>query len=285
MALSRYEITDSYTLDELRRKYEHSDVQGRIQLLENLYADYEQAPFEIAALAVEDSHVEVRQWIARHSKYLDYNLGIEEKNPDRNLEDRLKNDPDPFVRACLRENPTAYMRIGSDWTEHFSEANHMERLALVRNPEVREELIEKIFNYEDRELGISSKEREELVYAFLTNKEAIAEAEETLGSRISDLPHEWDVGLNLGTLWELASKWPNGTKLKARFKSVVYRYLPADDETKARIYNSCNDPVWRLEILRNCSETDTKTIKVALQDGDKDCRRRAESLNRKPLRP
>ncbi len=70
--LPRYSKLDSYTLEELRRKYQTSDPKARIDLLQNFYKDDTAPPFEIALVAVEDSNVEVRQWIARHGKYLDY---------------------------------------------------------------------------------------------------------------------------------------------------------------------------------------------------------------------
>jgi hypothetical protein len=94
------------------------------------------AKSQIALLAVEDPQVEVRQWIARHGNYLDYSRSHPEHS-NNNLEDYLKNDPDPFVRACLHENPTVFNAWDrAAWLKYFQEATHMERLALMRNPEV-----------------------------------------------------------------------------------------------------------------------------------------------------
>ena len=119
MPLPRYAIIDAYTLEELRREYTIADAKGRVSLLKKLYRQSSyRIPFEIARLAVEDPEVEVREWIARNGKYLDYSERRWEGDkciiefPERNLEERLKNDPDPFVRACLRENETAFGFVG-----------------------------------------------------------------------------------------------------------------------------------------------------------------------------
>jgi hypothetical protein len=54
MALSRYAIADDYTLEELRREYQGSDIKGRIGILQKLYEGSQRgegrAPYEIALL-------------------------------------------------------------------------------------------------------------------------------------------------------------------------------------------------------------------------------------------
>ena len=87
MGLGRYAVLDAYTLEELRREYARADAKRRISLLKKLNRQ-SGIPSEIAGLAVKDPGVDVREWIARHGKYL-----------FKELEEYLKNDPDPFVRA------------------------------------------------------------------------------------------------------------------------------------------------------------------------------------------
>jgi hypothetical protein len=62
---------------------------------------------------------------------------------------------------------------------YFHEATHLERLALMRNPELwcGNKLIQRIFDYENQELGLTLEERKELIGAFLANKEALAQLE------------------------------------------------------------------------------------------------------------
>jgi len=105
MALYRYAAIDAYTLEELRHEYKNSDIKGRIRLIKRLQKMGYYVPYEIALLALED--VELRQWMARHAARLDYrhwdpdNPGERIGPPERNLEDRLRNDPDPFVFSTL----------------------------------------------------------------------------------------------------------------------------------------------------------------------------------------
>ncbi len=282
MTLPKYDIIDSYTLEELKRKYQNSGAKGRIRLLKKLGMS---TPYEIALMAVEDPDVEVRQWIARNGEWLDYRkenyIGddLVYKFPERNLEDRLKADPDPFVRACLRENPNVFRAIpfSYKWKEYFSEVTPLERLALVRNPNVADELIQHIFNHEDTELGIDIHQRAELVLAFLTNKEQIKRSYPSPYDL--DLLDPWDTTFldyytHFRKLWELISKWPRVT---SNPQWAVYRYLGATDKTKSKIYQTCDVPVWREQILRNCTRKDTHTIQVGMEDSHEGCRELAYS--------
>lgn len=77
--LSRYGVIDAYTLEELCRKYKMSDAKGRIHLLKRFWNGRETSkpyppnlPFEIALMAVEDSNVGIRQWVARNARYLNF---------------------------------------------------------------------------------------------------------------------------------------------------------------------------------------------------------------------
>jgi hypothetical protein len=278
---------DGYTLEELRRKYTRADAKGRVSLLKELYSNNKgnPIPFEIARLAVEDKNVEIREWIALHGRFLDYSQTRNEGRndsiefPERNLEDRLKNDPEPFVRACLRENPTAFSGTGDFyWMPYFQQANPLERLALMRNPEVwcGDDLIKRIFDHENHELGISLEERKELIAAFLTNKEALGMLEEY---------EPWPGNKFLPTLWELASKWPKSSESEVAQRigpmnpvmmpHVVYRYVSANDEIKAKIYQAEEDRICRRWILENCTAADVQTLALALKDTDNVCREMA----------
>lgn len=178
--INRYAFLDPYTLEELRREYTRADVWGRIRMLEKHKQQHFHIPFEIAALAVEDQHVEIREWIARYGQDLDYRefVRIGEKwvrdpfHPEQNLQTRIRTDLDPFVRACACENDTIVSYWG-DFENIFSELTHIECLALVRNPVVSTQLIEKIFDLSNTEVSIGLEERRELALAYLTNKENI----------------------------------------------------------------------------------------------------------------
>ncbi|MDV2502508.1 MAG: hypothetical protein RX318_00940 [bacterium] len=285
MELHRYDIIDEYTLEELQREYRASDAKGRINILESYYKRDRQAPYEIALLAVEDSNVEVRQWMARHGKSLDYrerNYGADEPEyqyPERNLEERLKNDPDLFVRACLRENPDVFGTILFivKWKEWFLEATHLERLALVRNPSVSLDLMVRISDHEDEELGIDLEARKELVLAFLTN----TKAQSKKGLEPSEFVDGFQWYLDrkdLSQLWEYISKWPEDIGVQY----AAYRHLNADDGIKAKIYKECNEPLLRSAILENCDPSDTATLSLGIKDSGDNCRYIANSKIRYP---
>ena len=90
------------------------------------------------------------------------------------LETRLREDPDPYVRACVYENPLfgGFKHINQS-IELFLEAAPLERLALAQNPNVGKKLIEQIFTYDETQLGIAIAERRDLIRAFSTNTKAI----------------------------------------------------------------------------------------------------------------
>jgi len=287
MELHRYTFPDPYIVADLRGRYETADAKGRVQLLIELSKNEDcQLPYEIAALAVGDTNVEVRRWIARHGRYLDYEKGDSSgqaaKPEEHNLWMRLKADPDPLVRAQLRENPGILPPVGriGKSMQWFRESSHLERLALVRNEQIEENLIEQLFDPDETELGLTLTERYELCCAFLTNCTVIDTHVKDAG--VVGNPSAWDgwtwysARKFLGTLWLNAAKWPKGT---GNLQHVVYRYVAVDDETKAKVYESCDEPVWRKAILYNSNaKRDHNTFAMALRDRDDGCRELAYSL-------
>ena len=283
-AMHRYRILDEYTLTELKRRYQMADAQGRIELLQNLLRG-KTVPYQIELMAVQDHEVQVRQWIARHGSNLRYSWHFhrtengwvnEDVNPT--LYDQLNNDPDPFVRACLRENPRAISLSAED---EFRGATQIERLALMRNPDLHrshaQDLLEKIFNHEDRALEIESKEREDLILAFLTNSDALKQMEEKAGlsghsNEVTRYKYDVESANSfLNCLWELAAKWPTDN-LPAPVPYLVYAHLPASDKTKAKIYEQCSQPIFRESILEHCSKQDVETFKLGVKDENENCR-------------
>ncbi len=293
MGWSRYDVVDGYVLEELRREYEAADARGRILILRKLQKDDGSVPFEIAALATQDRNVQVRQWFARHGSYgvllerEPWKHGrdnVERRESARRLlTDSLKKDADPFVRACLRENPAAFGPFHGQ--SHFLEATHMERLALMRNPEVDTELIKKVFDPQNTQLGIDMQARRELCRAFLTNKAKL--------HKLTDDAHlcpdhkgywenDFDAQKFLGTLWQLAAKWPEDSDIPF----LVFNEVPANGLTsleayepgklkyvKAEIYRAL--PRYRLCILYSCDWRDDEVVRLGLQDADQNCREAA----------
>lgn len=122
-----------------------------------------------------------------------------------------------------------------------------------------DKLIEPIFDPEDTELGIGINERSELVKAYLTNAESIRRS------------------FQLSKLWELISKWPI---FPGSPQALVYLFFEASDGTKAKVYQGCNEPVFRQCILKNSTERDIDTLRLGMKDADEHCREIA--LSKKP---
>ncbi|MBI4536501.1 MAG: hypothetical protein HY712_00930 [candidate division NC10 bacterium] len=298
--LTRYSIYDAYTLEEVRREYEASDVVGRIRLLRKVYrTPLIGPPYEIVLRAVEDPNPQLRAWIARHGKILDFRECHSDGDkltyslPERNLEGRLQNDPDPFVRACLLENKVicpGLSALWSDFGERFQRSSPLERLALVRNPEVPELFIEKLFDYQKKELGISTKERTGLIVAYLTNESLVKQNKfqrrrKTLIDETGYDEHLIDyaggVEQYLLRLWELAGTWP----AKSGIPCAIYETVVAPDSTKAKVYRAQKDPDLRQVILYSCDFRDKETLKLGREDSDSACREAAISTSREPRKP
>lgn len=282
MTLSRYSVIDAYTLEELQREYQASDVASRIRLLERFPKaddeyDYKTAllPVEIVRLAAEDDHTAVRQWIARHGRFLQDSL--------KSVADRLISDPDPFVRACLMENQTHVNSFNAE--RAFLFATHLERLALVRNPKVvtADKLIRKIFDLEDKdegpgdrlgrlgELGIDLGQRKELALAFVSNSGAQRDSRRDLANdpyfRMDGFEY-FSTRKRWSEVWKLAAKWPPDSGVPR----AVFENIGTDDDLKAEVYRDCKDAHCRYCILEGCSSRDQETIKLGIGDSDGTCR-------------
>jgi len=284
MALPRYRVHDAYIIAELQSRYESADAAGRVTLLTQLYADEDHQPlYEIALLAVTDPSVEVRRWVAKNARYLDYREGDKRRDSatlsdERNLEHRLATDPDPLVRASLRENPDilGVFSMPDDSSRWFRDSSHLERLALVRNPSVSRDLIAQLFDPEDQDLSIDLRLRFELCGAFLTNDALLNRITKEAG--LKGHPASWDgwtwhtANKFLATLWENAAKWP---KDSGDLPYAVFLYVPAPNDTKAKTYQVCQEPLWRRQIIYNSDADDEKTFQAALADTNDDCRKLA----------
>jgi hypothetical protein len=291
---TRYAAIDDYTLEELIRTYGRSTPGQRCRLLRRLQAAGK-LQAEIAFLAVKDSSTEVREWFARFGDFspLPGWRAKEEAKCDwgelisrvhRELRTVALSDPDPFVRACLRENPSVFGAASRDvWMDYFNGASHMERLALVRNKGVGIDLVGRIANLEDAELGIDLRERSDLMRAFLSNEdrlhtlkdEALLCEEHEPG--VDFYSDGWGMSVAssfLASLWRQTSKWPIDTGIHR----AVYASVAVSGEVKAEVYRSCSDTGLKLCILDTChGRQGHRTIELAVHDADEGCREAAYS--------
>ncbi len=292
MALSRYSVIDVYTLEELRRQYRSSDVAGRIRFLaqfrkadDDPRGGTEVLPFDIVFMAAQDDSVEIRQWIARNGCFDSQNLsnrldGV--SDPIDTIVNHLKSDPDPFVRARLYENRVLFGLGNVD--RAFADATHLERLALVRNPNFviwATKLTCKILDQDDTELGINLEQRKELALAFISNPEAQTDSlrHTSRGYQKSGY-RDWDVwesSAHWGAIWRLAGKWPLEQNSVAL---AVFENISVDEGVKAEVYQQLRDENLRYKILEFCDSTETQILALGIKDSDRFCR--AAAYNKVP---
>src|SRR5574341_2233706 len=262
MDTSRYHVVDAYVAFELLDDYDSADAGGRIALLGAFLEGEVPVPFELAARAARDPHRAVRAWFARHARLFEY------AGDGGGLRAALLEDPDPFVRASLRENPAAFdgSRAGESWAGHFREASHLERLALMRNRAVcGAPLVEALFDPERGDVEVGLAERRELVLAYLTNARVRRESHRASPVNTGYLWDSWECLRQRGhfsRLFRLAAKWPSASGIR----EAVYRHLGAEDADKAAAYRACRDPRLRAAILANCGPADTECLNLGLAD-------------------
>jgi hypothetical protein len=251
---SRYQYADAYTLEELRREYLGSDTRRRIRLLRR-HVRSSDLPNGILATALRDDHVEVRQWLARHAPLSD------------TAREQLLKDPDSFVRACVWENPEClpYKNFAVDWATAFEGCTHLERLALMRNPQVPKELIERVFDPADSALAIDVADRHQLALAALTNETFFENMKRDAAQGQNPVPGDGSTWYRadkfLKDIWEFASAWPE----EATIRHLTYLQVPAEDATKARWYQKAPTGM-RGAILENCGPGDRETLELGMKD-------------------
>jgi hypothetical protein len=164
----------------------------------------------------------------------------------------------------------------------------MERLALMRNQNMwlNSRLLKKLFAYDDTELRLTIKEREELILAFLSDQIAIGVLEKN--ADLADGPKAAyrygyvrdafnDADSLLSTLWELASQWPTDNP-PAPVPEATFRYLPTNEDTKADVYQHCTAARLRNAILESTTKGDLKTLTLGAADDDENCSQTARSM-------
>ena len=275
MQPNRYSFIDAYILEELRREYAASSSRERLRLLAKLKSHH--IPLEVALLAVEDPDARVRAWFAKNGAPLQF--GAREDLPNfHDLEARLREDPDLYVRACVYENPRfgGFKHLNQP-IELFLEATPLERLALVRNPNVGKKLIEQIFTYDETQLGIAIAERRELIRAFLTNTKAIEKSHKD-SFDFADGADWASTSSHFNRLWQQISVWPSDAE---HLKQAVYETIGADDVTRATALRESANEATRWFILVGCSpDHHSDTLRFGRCDKDPSCRATAYQRSR-----
>jgi hypothetical protein len=235
-----------------------------------------------------DASEYVRAWAAGHlsvdfKDYSDWQHPVE----IRNYEPLLLADPSPIVRAAYWSNPNcrrlpwSLIWIAETWKEHFEGLTQLERLGLMRNPQLSMKYVVALMETPSEELKINQKEHIELLTAAGQNPKLINGSRHT-GRGVwavegdANSPFE-----EYGQMWRLAlDKWID----KPPVPFVFIKYIQTTPEVKLETYNrllekrEANNLKWlRQEVIRSCDPFDDKNIlKAAWDDPDEECKKIAQ---------
>lgn len=286
MAAPRYSHLDEYTALEVQRGFELGDRAERIAVMQAVFDVGAQLPYEVALDAASGADVGLRSWLARHGRELQYYDRTDGTERPANIWELLDNDPDPLVRLALHENPASdkYQYLHPSPRE-FRELTKAERLAAIRNPRMAANgvpgVVLSIFDPENTAVTDDPHEREQLAFAYLTNERAVRASHDFAYPRhIRYDPVSYTFEKEREKLWHLVAAFPDQS---VRWYGL--RYLGAKDEWKAAAYRALlpisgeDEEGWenserarlRAAILYNCTEEDTTTLALGVDDRDEDC--------------
>jgi hypothetical protein len=280
---------DEYTTQSLIAEYKAIlSAHERKQYLQRLRdAGAWMAP-DFLDLIYADADEYLRSWAAGH-------LSLEVKDYShwerpveiRNYEPLLLPDSSPLVRAAYWSNPRcrrlpwSLISISERWKEHFHSLTQLERLGLMRNPELSMQYVVALLDTASGELQISQQEHIAVLTAAAQNPRLIN------GSRHTGRDF-WQVEGDVNPpfeeyaqMWELAlDRWID----KPPVPFVFIKYIQTTPKVKLTIYDRLlknelsKDQKWlRLEVIRSCDPfVDKDVLKAAWDDPDEECRKIAE---------
>ena len=247
---------------------------------------------ELLDIIYSDANVYVRAWAACHLE-TDFT-----QREIRNYEATLLQDPDPIVRAALWSNPRckrlpwSIAYVSKEWKEQLRSMKQLERLGLMRNPELSPLYVVALLATPSEELNMSREEHAAMLGAAAVNPGLIS------GSRRvgRDAWRTWSGDYNppleeYGQMWKLClEKWmdtPTARYLSETPPYLFMKYIQTTPEVKLSTYNHLlekldpNDSKWlRREVIRSCDPfIDNRILKLAWDDPDEECRGIARGMS------
>ena len=235
-------------------------------------------------LVYADADEYLRAWAAGHLSLEVEDYSHREHPVEiRNYEPLLLADSSPLVRAAYWSNPRcrrlpwSLISISERWKEHFHSLTQLERLGLMRNPELSMQYVVALLDTASGGLQISQQEHIAVLTAAAQNPTLIGRSRNTVRREWG----EWDPPFEeYGQMWKLAlDKW-----LNSEVPYVFIKYIQTTPEVKLEIYNrllekreATEQKVLRREVIRSCDPFDDRNVlKVAWDDPDEECRKIAE---------
>jgi len=231
-----------------------------------------------------DENAHVRAWAAGHLE-TDFKDYTDHKNPReiRNYEPALLQDPEPIVRAALWSNPNCnrlpwnlvWSEIHEGWKDQMRNMSHIERLGLMRNPELLRHYVVALLETPSEELGMTRKEHGEVLSAAAVNPHLVGGSRRYGREAYTDGEYGNPPSEEYGKMWEFClDKWIDQPPVPYLF----VKYIQTTPEVKLATYNRLlekADYKWlREEVIRTCDPfIDHKVLKMVWNDPDEGCRR------------
>jgi hypothetical protein len=246
---------------------------------------------ELLDIIYADESAYVRAWAAGHldTKVKDFTNWTSMNDVAleiRNYEPALLDDHEPVVRAAFWSNPGLgkrlpwypMIRVSDEWKEQIKSMSQLERLGLMRNPDLSMHYVVALLETSSEELNLSRAEHAEILRAAAINPRLIGSSRRT-GRDAWAVEHDYNPPFKeYGMMWELClNKWMDEPLVPYLFT----KYIQTTPEVKLATYQQLlqnADSKWlRREVIRSCDPfIDKLVLKAAWDDPDEDCRRIAK---------
>jgi hypothetical protein len=242
---------------------------------------------ELVDHLLRDDSPKVRAWVAANveTQFKDY-TDFENPGELANYEPRIQTDPDPLVRASLWRNtqcdqlPWGIMSIAEGWKEQLKGMTQLERLALMRNPELSLRYLIKLLETETEDLGMTRKEHADMICAGAVNQRIVWSSRHhgrDYWMVYGDVNPPFE---EFGQMWQLSlDKWMDLPFVPYAFLRFVQTTPKVKLATYQRLMNLPEDTrphQFREVLIKGCDPFDDKDVlKLAWDDPDKDCREAA----------
>jgi hypothetical protein len=263
------------------------DAVERVNFLATLRRAGTSFSLELVGRLLKDDSPKVRAWVAANvsTHFKDY-TDFDNSVVLADYEDQIRSDPDPLVRASLWRNtdcqqlPWTMMRLAEGWQGQLKGMTQLERLCLMRNPDLSFKYLVALIDADTTQLGITRKEHADMIYAGVINPRVLWSSRHhgrdywvAFGDPNS--PFE-----EFGEMWQLSlERWMDLPFVPYS----ILRFVQTTQEVKLAIYEKllkwpedAGPQQFREVIIKGCDPfTDRDLLKVAWDDPDKECREAA----------
>jgi hypothetical protein len=281
---------DEYTIGQIILGLEAlSSPVDQIRFLRSIKERGAFFPEKLTRRLLHDRSPQIRAWVASNlwTSFDDY---TDAANPVElaNFESGIRKDVHPIVAASLwsnphcRQLPWSLIDISEKWELQFRAFSSLDRLALMRNPDLSFKYVVALLNADTAELGITREEHANVVRAGAFNPRIVW----------SSRHHGRDfwVGFDGGgeaPFREFGQMWETSINRWLDIPSVPYAFLKFIQTTprvKLAVYQQLLDmpesqspKFLRVALIESCDPlTDKDVLKVAWNDPDKSCKEAAE---------